>query len=82
MASFVPPEEEEGSVDFLRGEIKTQDTETSSVAVPAIAGETKTAMVETEVAAAKLGVAVDEIVSVKAKCLLCFIPSFIPSFVM
>jgi hypothetical protein len=31
--------------------------------------------VETEVAAAKLGVAVDEIVSVKAKCLLCYISS-------
>ena len=34
MASFVPPEEEEGSMDFLRGEIKTQDPRTIRIQEP------------------------------------------------
>tara|TARA_B110000211_G_scaffold185730_1_gene210770 strand:- start:26 stop:403 length:378 start_codon:yes stop_codon:yes gene_type:complete len=50
------------------------NTDGSSSSSDGSAGETKTTMVETEVAEAA-PTKEEEIVSVKAKCLLCFIPS-------
>ena len=69
----------EGNVTFAEAKaafkvFTDSNTDSSSSSSDGSAGETKTTMVETEVAEAA-PTKEEEIVSVKAKCLLCFIPS-------